>query len=68
MHSDTLENHQYLISQIAKIYLQEWSWHYADEWNIHTQYEMEEDIKLNYLPSTLVAFDVKKISLELYLY
>lgn len=43
------------ISIIADIYMQEWSWHYADEWNIFTKEEMIFDLSNN-LKNTYLAF------------
>lgn len=49
-----LEKPEY-IDTVASIYMQEWDWHFASEWNIHTYEEMKKDIEDNFLGCTYVA-------------
>lgn len=46
-----------LVPKLAAIYRCEWGWHYAAEWDVHTQEQMEADIRENYVDSTWVAVD-----------
>lgn len=52
----TLNECPNLVKQTSEIYLQEWWWHYAEEWNINNLDEMIKDVKDNYLDKTFVAF------------
>lgn len=50
----SLRNCIALVPKIAVVYLQEWGWHYRDEWGITTLEEMIKDLVDNYLDDTLV--------------
>jgi GNAT superfamily N-acetyltransferase len=55
-----LRNKQEYIPQIASIYIQEWSWHFREEWNITTYEEMIKDIIDNFLDDTYLFFTNKQ--------
>ena len=40
---------------IADVYMAEWAWHYAEEWDIRTAAEMIDDLRANYMDCTYVA-------------
>jgi GNAT superfamily N-acetyltransferase len=43
-----------LVRRVAEIYFQEWGWHFADEWDLHTVDAIEADLREQYLDETFV--------------
>lgn len=46
-----------LVPRIAEIYMNEWAWHYRDDWGIFTHDEMLDDITTNYMDDIVVLLD-----------
>ena len=47
----------WFLKEIAEIYLEEWGWHFRDEWGVNDKTEMMEDLKDNFMDATLVLYD-----------
>lgn len=56
-----LKDVPHLVNDVASIYLQEWGWHYKDEWGMNTYEMILDDLKTNHMESTyILASDKKK--------
>lgn len=55
-----LKNCQEYIPQIATIYVEEWGWHFREEWNITTHEDMIKDIADNFLEDVCLFFSNKQ--------
>ncbi len=55
-----LKDKREYIPQIASTYLQEWGWHFRDEWNITTHEDMVKDIEDNFLEDIYLIFSDKQ--------
>jgi GNAT superfamily N-acetyltransferase len=59
MFISTLAEYPHLIPKIARIYMNEWGWHYESEYGITTLKEMIDDIVQNHTHNIAVLMDAE---------